>query len=47
LLLETTQLTVERVAAEVGFQSATGFREHFRRVVGTSPLGFRRAFAGR
>jgi transcriptional regulator GlxA family with amidase domain len=44
-LLETTHLPVERLASEVGFASATVLREHFGRVVGTSPLAYRRSFA--
>ena len=43
-LLETTAYPVERIATQVGFGSPTAFRERFRRVVGTSPLGYRRAF---
>jgi transcriptional regulator GlxA family with amidase domain len=43
-LLETTGNSVESVATEVGFGSATAFREHFRRVVSTSPQAYRRAF---
>ena len=43
-LLETTSHSVERIAAEVGFGSVTAFREHFRRVVATSPQAYRRAF---
>jgi transcriptional regulator GlxA family with amidase domain len=45
-LLETTTLSVERVATDVGFGSAAVFREHFGEVVGTSPQAYRRAFAG-
>lgn len=37
-------LAVERIAAEVGFGSATTFRERFQRIVGTSPQGYRRSF---
>jgi transcriptional regulator GlxA family with amidase domain len=44
-LLETTDLAIERVAAEVGFGSATVMRERFGTVVGTSPLLYRRAFS--
>jgi transcriptional regulator GlxA family with amidase domain len=44
-LLETTGLTVEQVATETGFASAAVMREHFGRVVGTSPLSYRRAFS--
>lgn len=43
-LLETTELSIERVAAEVGFGSSAVLREHFRNVIGTSPLGYRQAF---
>lgn len=44
-LLETTDMTVEHVATEAGFGSATVMREHFGSVVGTSPLSYRRAFS--
>ena len=44
-LLETTNLAIERVAAEVGFGSATVMREHFGTVVATSPQAYRRAFS--
>jgi transcriptional regulator GlxA family with amidase domain len=43
-LLETTDHAVERIAGQVGFGSATTFRERFRRLVGTSPNAYRRAF---
>jgi transcriptional regulator GlxA family with amidase domain len=43
-LLETTSLPVERIAGQVGFGSPTAFRDHFRRLVGTSPHAYRRAF---
>ncbi|MFF0202205.1 GlxA family transcriptional regulator [Streptomyces sp. NPDC005017] len=43
-LLETTDTPVERVALDSGFGSPTAFRERFRRVVGVSPQGYRRAF---
>ncbi len=43
-LLETTGLPVERIAAQVGFGSPTTFRDRFRRLVGTSPHAYRRAF---
>ncbi|MET0340574.1 MAG: helix-turn-helix domain-containing protein [Polyangiales bacterium] len=45
-LLETTGHSVEHIAAEVGFGSATAFREHFRRIVATSPQAYRRSFRG-
>ncbi|MCU1282022.1 MAG: Transcriptional regulator [bacterium] len=43
-LLETTKLSVERVAADVGFGSSTVLREHFGQIVGTSPQAYRRSF---
>ncbi|WYX23426.1 helix-turn-helix domain-containing protein [Achromobacter xylosoxidans] len=43
-MLETTDLPVERVAMEVGFGSAVSLREHFTGIVGTGPMGYRRAF---
>jgi transcriptional regulator GlxA family with amidase domain len=43
-LLEATPLSVEQVATEAGFGSATVLREHFGRIVGTSPLAYRRSF---
>ena len=46
-LLETTDLAIERLAAECGFGSASVLREHFGRIVGTTPLAYRRAFSPR
>jgi transcriptional regulator GlxA family with amidase domain len=43
-LLEATSHPVERIAREVGFGSTTAFRDRFRRVVGTSPHGYRTTF---
>jgi transcriptional regulator GlxA family with amidase domain len=43
-LLETTDLSIERLATEVGFRSATVLRAHFAQVVGTSPQAHRRSF---
>lgn len=43
-LLETTDLSVERVAAGVGFGSSAVLRERFGRMVGTSPQSYRRSF---
>ena len=45
LLLETTRLDVEQVAAGCGFGSASVLRQHFAVVVGTSPVAYRRAFS--
>ncbi|MFF1544687.1 GlxA family transcriptional regulator [Streptomyces sp. NPDC058291] len=46
-LLESTGYPVERIAAQAGFGSPTAFRECFRKVAGTSPQGYRRAFRSR
>ena len=46
-LLEATDLPVEGVAAESGFGTAAGLREHFGRAVQTTPTAYRRAFRGR
>ncbi|WP_026877648.1 GlxA family transcriptional regulator [Jiangella gansuensis] len=43
-LLETTQLSVEEIARRCGFGSAITMRQHFGRLVRTSPLAYRRAF---
>ena len=43
-LLETTDQPVERVAASCGFGTAAGMRMHFQRLVGTSPMAYRRTF---
>jgi len=44
MLLETTDLSVDRVASACGFGSAAGLRTHFTRVVGTPPTTYRRRF---
>jgi transcriptional regulator GlxA family with amidase domain len=41
-LLETSDWSIERIAATTGFGSATNFRTHFRREVGTTPTTYRR-----
>ncbi|MFD3806781.1 GlxA family transcriptional regulator [Streptomyces sp. NPDC058611] len=43
-LLETTAHPVDRIATQVGFGSPTAFRDRFKRLVGTSPHAYRRAF---
>lgn len=43
-LLETSNATVEQIATRVGFNSATSLREHFQRLVSTTPQAYRRAF---
>src|SRR5690606_38634344 len=44
-LLESSDVSIERIAHEVGFSSAALLRSHFRTVLGTSPQRYRRAFA--
>ncbi|MFC6886668.1 MULTISPECIES: GlxA family transcriptional regulator [Actinomadura] len=46
-LLESTDLPVERVAAEAGFGSPVTLRAHFARAVGASPQAYRSAFRAR
>jgi AraC family transcriptional activator FtrA len=43
-LLETTNETIERVAACCGFRSAATFRLHFQRFLSISPQAYRSAF---
>jgi transcriptional regulator GlxA family with amidase domain len=43
-LLELTALDVERIAAEVGLGTGSNLRQHFRRVLGTTPSEYRRTF---
>jgi transcriptional regulator GlxA family with amidase domain len=43
-LLETSSRPVELIGSSVGFGSAVAFREHFQRIVGTSPRAYRRSF---
>ena len=43
-LLETSDISIERLASEVGFRSPSVLRQHFTSQVGTSPLAYRRAF---
>lgn len=44
-LAETTDLSVEQMATRSGFAAVETLRFHFRRVVGTTPSAYRRAFA--
>ncbi|HEX8245034.1 MAG TPA: helix-turn-helix domain-containing protein [Longimicrobium sp.] len=46
-LLETTGMSVQRIALECGFGSALSLRDHFTREVGASPAAYRRAFGER
>ncbi len=43
-LLETSRLSVDQVAQRCGLGTAANLRLHFRRVVGTTPTAYRRAF---
>jgi len=43
-LLETTDLPIDRVAAESGLGSAASLRQHLRATIGVSPLAYRRTF---
>ena len=45
-LLERTPLSIERIATEVGFESAVTLRSHFTKQVGVPPMTYRRAFSG-
>ncbi|HEX6750304.1 MAG TPA: helix-turn-helix domain-containing protein [Longimicrobium sp.] len=46
-LLETTEMSVGRIALECGFGSALSLRDHFTREVGATPAAYRRAFGVR
>ncbi len=46
-LLEQTDHTVDRVAAETGFGSGTSLRQHFQAALGVSPGAYRATFRGR
>lgn len=43
-LLERTSLSVEQIAAQVGFGNAAGLRHHFTQIRGTSPQSYRQTF---
>jgi len=44
-LLEASALGIEEIGMRCGFGGAIGLRQHFGRVVGTSPTAYRRAFS--
>ncbi|MEV6303267.1 helix-turn-helix domain-containing protein [Actinoplanes sp. NPDC051861] len=46
-LLETSDLSVEQIAARTGMGTATTLRRHFNQQVGVPPEGYRRTFRGR
>ncbi|MFK7919375.1 MAG: GlxA family transcriptional regulator [Ilumatobacter sp.] len=43
-MLETTTLSVDEIAATVGFGSAAALRQHFTKVVGSTPSAYRATF---
>ncbi|MEG9545102.1 helix-turn-helix domain-containing protein [Mannheimia sp. HC-2023] len=43
-LLESSDLSIEQIAAEIGFQTATSFRQHFKTKHFVSPSQWRRNF---
>jgi transcriptional regulator GlxA family with amidase domain len=43
-LLETSDLSIEGIAAQSGFSTADNLRKHFNRIVHTSPKAYREAF---
>lgn len=46
-LLETTDYTVDRIAAQTGFPTTSNFRAQFAKVVGVTPGAYRRTFGPR
>lgn len=44
-LLESTQLPIEQIAEQIGFQSAVSFRQHFIAKHQTTPSAYRKAFS--
>lgn len=43
-MLETSTASVDAIAAQIGFGSAAALRQHFTRVVGSTPSAYRAAF---
>ncbi|WP_327660969.1 MULTISPECIES: GlxA family transcriptional regulator [unclassified Streptomyces] len=43
-LLESTDLPVDRIAAEVGFATGTSLRQHLHATIGVTPQAYRRTF---
>lgn len=46
-LLETTDHTIDRIAAQTGFPSTSNFRAQFGQVIGVTPGAYRAVFRGR
>ena len=45
-LLESTDASVDRVAAEAGFGTPASLRQHLRAAIGVAPLAYRHTFRG-
>jgi transcriptional regulator GlxA family with amidase domain len=45
-LLESTDASVDRVAAEAGFGTPASMRQHLRAAIGVAPVAYRRTFRG-
>lgn len=43
-LLESTELSVDRIAGEVGFATGASLRQHLNEAIGVAPLAYRRTF---
>ena len=43
--LETTNATIDDIAATCGFGSAAALRQHFTKVVGSTPSSYRATFS--
>jgi len=43
-LLEASDLSVDRIAAEVGFATGASLRQHLHAAIGVAPLAYRRTF---
>jgi transcriptional regulator GlxA family with amidase domain len=46
-LLETSDLPVDRIAADVGFATGTSLRQHLNAAIGVSPQAYRNTFRAR
>jgi len=46
-LLESTSLPIDAIAVQVGFQSATSLRQHFRQRFEVTPGEWRKTFQGK
>src|SRR3954464_14735199 len=45
-LLESTDASVDRIAADAGFGTPASLRQHLRAAIGVSPLAYRRTYRG-